>query len=137
MTAGWSITCDLFGFKPDRFNIVPDDHELKLFEDLMHLIAAWKAANQYKPGASWKPYKDAHNNSAAGSSKLRINKNMSASLATMQVRKKESLPKPIVSDISMSIYEDTNTTMGTDVIINMGPDLTDPAVSVEANTKEI
>ena len=103
----------------------------------MRLTAARKAANQYKPGAARKPYEDTHNNSTAGSSKPRINKDMSASPAATQVRKKKSLPKPIASGVSMSIYEDTDVTMGTDIVMNMGPDLADPAVSVEANTKEI
>ena len=134
---GKPITYDLFSLKPNRFNIVPNDHELQLFEDLICLTAAQKVANQHKPGASWKPYEDTHTNSTAGPSKPRINKHMSASPAATQVKKRESLPKLITSGISMLIYENTNVTMGMDVIMNMGMDLANPAVSVEDNTKRI
>ena len=62
---------------------------------------------------------------------------MSASPAAMQVKKKKSLPKPIVSSVFMLIYKDTNVTMGMDIVMNMGMDIADPAVSVEDNTKKI
>jgi hypothetical protein len=92
---------------------VPDEHEIKLFQDLMHLTTARKAVHNYKSCLTRKPYEDRHSNLAAGSSKPKFNKSPLASSATTVVKKEHTLPKPGASGVTMSIYNDEDVVMET------------------------
>jgi hypothetical protein len=92
---------------------MPDEHEIKLFQNLMHLTAARKAIHNYKSCPTRKPYEDRHGNSTAGFSKPESNKSPSASSAATIVKKKRTLPKPGASRVTMSIYDDEDVVMGT------------------------
>jgi hypothetical protein len=92
---------------------VLDEHEVKLFQDLMHLTAARKAVHGYKPCPTKRPYKDRCGNSAASPSKPKFNKSPSASPAATIVKKKHTLPKPGASRVTMAIYDDEDIVMGT------------------------
>jgi hypothetical protein len=134
---GNPVTYELFSLNPETFNTVPDEHEVKLFQDLMHLTTARKAVHSYKPCPTKRPYKDRHGNSAAGPSKPKFNKSLSASPAATIVKKKSTLPKPGASGVTMAIYDDEDIVMETTPMVsNTATPATTSNIPTEGNHTE-